>query len=56
MKFHKWLLETGHRRELDSLIPPAAVNLMNHSESKPGQAAGTEHSKTGESAMASSLP
>lgn len=55
MKFHQWLLETGRRRELDSLIPPA-VSLMNHSESKQGQAADAEHSRTGESAMASSLP
>lgn len=55
MKFHKWLLETGRRRELDSLIPPA-MNLMNHCESKPGLAADAELSRTGESAMASSLP
>lgn len=25
MKFHEWLLETGHRQELDSLIPPVLV-------------------------------
>ncbi|XP_061648863.1 TBCC domain-containing protein 1 isoform X1 [Phyllopteryx taeniolatus] len=25
-KFHEWLLETGHRQELDSLIPPSATS------------------------------
>nr|XP_040057898.1 TBCC domain-containing protein 1 [Gasterosteus aculeatus aculeatus] len=25
VKFHEWLLETGHRQELDSLVPPAAA-------------------------------
>lgn len=27
MKFHEWLLETGHRQELDSLIPPTLAPL-----------------------------
>ncbi|XP_034003609.1 LOW QUALITY PROTEIN: TBCC domain-containing protein 1 [Trematomus bernacchii] len=27
VKFHEWLLETGHRQELDSLIPPAVNSL-----------------------------
>ncbi|XP_041662202.1 TBCC domain-containing protein 1 [Cheilinus undulatus] len=27
MKFHEWLLETGHRQELDSLIPPTLTSL-----------------------------
>ncbi|XP_041857605.1 TBCC domain-containing protein 1 isoform X3 [Melanotaenia boesemani] len=26
-KFHEWLLETGHRQELDSLIPPSVTSL-----------------------------
>uniref|UniRef100_A0A3Q3KQT2 TBCC domain-containing protein 1 n=1 Tax=Monopterus albus TaxID=43700 RepID=A0A3Q3KQT2_MONAL len=26
-RFHKWLLETGHRQELDSLIPPTTASL-----------------------------
>lgn len=25
VKFHEWLLETGHRQELDSLIPPTTT-------------------------------
>ncbi|MEQ2245350.1 hypothetical protein ILYODFUR_026809, partial [Ilyodon furcidens] len=28
LKFHEWLLETGHRQELDSLIPPTVTSLM----------------------------
>ncbi|XP_067371743.1 TBCC domain-containing protein 1 isoform X2 [Channa argus] len=27
VKFHEWLLETGHRQELDSLIPPTVTSL-----------------------------
>lgn len=27
IKFHEWLLETGHRQELDSLIPPTIASL-----------------------------
>lgn len=27
IKFHEWLLETGHRQELDSLIPPTKDSL-----------------------------
>ncbi|KAM7407025.1 hypothetical protein PAMA_002979 [Pampus argenteus] len=27
VKFHEWLLETGHRQELDSLIPPTIAPL-----------------------------
>ncbi|XP_031604785.2 TBCC domain-containing protein 1 [Oreochromis aureus] len=27
MKFHEWLLETGHRQELDSLIPPTIASV-----------------------------
>ncbi|XP_028250224.1 TBCC domain-containing protein 1 isoform X2 [Parambassis ranga] len=27
IKFHEWLLETGHRQELDSLIPPTVACL-----------------------------
>lgn len=27
VKFHEWLLETGHRQELDSLIPPVIAPL-----------------------------
>ncbi|XP_059198707.1 TBCC domain-containing protein 1 [Centropristis striata] len=27
VKFHEWLLETGHRQELDSLIPPTMASL-----------------------------
>ncbi|XP_072301046.1 TBCC domain-containing protein 1 [Eucyclogobius newberryi] len=27
MKFHEWLLETGHRQELDSLIPPLFATM-----------------------------
>lgn len=27
MKFHEWLLETGHRQELDSLVPPSLTPL-----------------------------
>lgn len=27
MKFHEWLLQTGHRQELDSLIPPTLTSL-----------------------------
>ncbi|XP_011605687.1 TBCC domain-containing protein 1 [Takifugu rubripes] len=50
VKFHKWLLETGHRRELDSLIPPP-TNVVNHCET--GRAADAEHSRTGEVTMAS---
>uniref|UniRef100_A0A3Q2DIL8 TBCC domain-containing protein 1 n=2 Tax=Cyprinodon variegatus TaxID=28743 RepID=A0A3Q2DIL8_CYPVA len=26
LKFHEWLLETGHRQELDSLIPPTMTS------------------------------
>lgn len=50
VKFHKWLLETGHRRELDSLIPPP-TNVVNQSES--GRAADAEQGRTGEVTMAS---
>ncbi|XP_023136805.2 TBCC domain-containing protein 1 [Amphiprion ocellaris] len=28
VKFHKWLLETGHRQELDSLIPPTMASVQ----------------------------
>uniref|UniRef100_A0A3Q1EWA7 TBCC domain-containing protein 1 n=1 Tax=Acanthochromis polyacanthus TaxID=80966 RepID=A0A3Q1EWA7_9TELE len=28
VKFHAWLLETGHRQELDSLIPPTIASLQ----------------------------
>uniref|UniRef100_A0A8C3G635 TBCC domain-containing protein 1 n=1 Tax=Cyclopterus lumpus TaxID=8103 RepID=A0A8C3G635_CYCLU len=31
VKFHEWLLETGHRQELDSLIPPAMASLRDSS-------------------------
>lgn len=27
VKFHEWLLETAHRQELDSLIPPTIATL-----------------------------
>ncbi|XP_028992771.1 TBCC domain-containing protein 1 [Betta splendens] len=27
VRFHEWLLETGHRQELDSLIPPTMASL-----------------------------
>ncbi|XP_077392582.1 TBCC domain-containing protein 1 isoform X2 [Festucalex cinctus] len=27
-KFHEWLMETGHRKELDSLIPPPMPSLQ----------------------------
>lgn len=27
VKFHEWLLEKGHRQELDSLIPPTIASL-----------------------------
>ncbi|KAM3607890.1 uncharacterized protein V6R79_015794 [Siganus canaliculatus] len=27
IKFHEWLLETGHRQELDSLIPPSIASM-----------------------------
>lgn len=29
VKFHEWLLEMGHRRELDSLIPPTMPTVKN---------------------------
>ncbi|XP_068602853.1 TBCC domain-containing protein 1 [Brachionichthys hirsutus] len=28
-KFHEWLLKTGHRQELDSLVPPMIASLKN---------------------------
>lgn len=31
VKFHEWLLETGHRQELDSLIPPT-IDSLNDSD------------------------
>ncbi|XP_072253662.1 TBCC domain-containing protein 1 [Leuresthes tenuis] len=27
LKFHEWLMETGHRQELDSLLPPTITSL-----------------------------
>uniref|UniRef100_A0A3Q2QNS7 TBCC domain-containing protein 1 n=2 Tax=Fundulus heteroclitus TaxID=8078 RepID=A0A3Q2QNS7_FUNHE len=41
-KFHEWLLETGHRRELDSLIPPAVT-----SKGSDGAAADSSRAKDG---------
>lgn len=32
VKFHEWLLETGHRQELDSLIPPTIASLKDANE------------------------
>lgn len=26
LKFHEWLIETGHRQELDSLMPPTVTS------------------------------
>ncbi|KAM9804462.1 TBCC domain-containing protein 1 [Neosynchiropus ocellatus] len=35
-KFHEWLLETGHRQELDSLIPPSMSQLKTCDGDKAG--------------------
>lgn len=40
VKFHEWLLEMGHRQELDSLIP--------------SQVNGTKHMRTGQAVGESS--
>ncbi|KAI4795736.1 hypothetical protein KUCAC02_029688 [Chaenocephalus aceratus] len=46
MKFHEWLLETGHRQELDSLIPPA-VNSLKDSTTDTQAVNHTRHMRTG---------
>ncbi|KAM9851208.1 LOW QUALITY PROTEIN: TBCC domain-containing protein 1 [Aulostomus maculatus] len=50
VKFHEWLLETGHRQELDSLIPPTAPPQRTSdgpAEDKP-RVNDTMYSRTGE--------
>ncbi|XP_077435841.1 TBCC domain-containing protein 1 [Vanacampus margaritifer] len=46
-KFHEWLMETGHRQELDSLIPPP-VPSMQVSNGEPAK--NDTYMKTGEAA------
>ncbi|KAK5860633.1 hypothetical protein PBY51_022095 [Eleginops maclovinus] len=47
VKFHEWLLETGHRQELDSLIPPT-VSSLKHSNGTTTQGVNhTRHVRTG---------
>nr|XP_029133875.1 TBCC domain-containing protein 1 isoform X1 [Labrus bergylta] len=38
LKFHQWLLETGHRLELDSLIPPTLTSLNDSNGTATGTA------------------
>ncbi|KAA8593098.1 hypothetical protein FQN60_018553, partial [Etheostoma spectabile] len=53
VKFHEWLLATGHRQELDSLIPPTMASLKDSN----GPAVDTsrvhdaKHIRTGQSPM-----
>ena len=49
VKFHEWLLETGHRQELDSLIPPTIAPLKdsNGSEMDTPQVTDAKHVRTG---------
>lgn len=35
MKFHEWLLETGNRQELDSLIPNTIASLKDATRPEP---------------------
>lgn len=49
VKFHEWLLETGHRQELDSLIPPTIASLKdsNGPEMDTTQVTDAKHVRTG---------
>ncbi|XP_026151034.1 TBCC domain-containing protein 1 [Mastacembelus armatus] len=49
LKFHEWLLETGHRQELDSLIPPTIASLKDSdgSATDTPQVNDTGHIRTG---------
>ena len=49
VKFHEWLLETGNRQELDSLIPPtlASPHDSNGSGSDPLRVNDTTHIRNG---------
>ncbi|XP_017325087.1 TBCC domain-containing protein 1 [Ictalurus punctatus] len=46
-KFHEWLLETGHRQELDSLLPPTITrsNTTCQSNSTHGSECSLQHPK-----------
>lgn len=49
IKFHEWLLETGHRQELDSLIPPtiASLNDSDVPATDTARVNATKHMRTG---------
>lgn len=47
IKFHEWLLETGHRQELDSLIPPTIATLKASNTTDTPQDNDTTHIKNG---------
>ncbi|XP_017276589.1 TBCC domain-containing protein 1 [Kryptolebias marmoratus] len=58
LKFHEWLLETGHRQELDSLIPPTTTSPKDSggAATDPSQVEDATHARTtpeeGQSPMA----
>ncbi|XP_074513687.1 TBCC domain-containing protein 1 [Sebastes fasciatus] len=49
VKFHEWMLETGHRQELDSLIPPTIASLKDSSgpATETQRVGDSKHIKTG---------
>lgn len=52
VKFHEWLLEAGHRQELDSLIPPTMASLKdsNGSAGDTARVNDNKHIRTGQAA------
>ncbi|XP_061092009.1 TBCC domain-containing protein 1 [Conger conger] len=47
-KFHEWLLESGHRQQLDCLIPPTLTSGPGESSGSWVDAYSPDHSKSGE--------
>ncbi|XP_061579194.1 TBCC domain-containing protein 1 [Cololabis saira] len=50
LKFHEWLIETGHRQELDSLIPPVITSVkdLDRAEKDTGRVKPTKPTETEE--------
>uniref|UniRef100_A0A3Q0SSE5 TBCC domain containing 1 n=1 Tax=Amphilophus citrinellus TaxID=61819 RepID=A0A3Q0SSE5_AMPCI len=57
MKFHEWLLETGHRQELDSLIPPtiASVKEFDGAAGDSARVNDPKHMRTGQAVEQSTM-